>query len=806
MKMLLSGEWSLKNGKDCYVGHVPGDVTNDLYQAGAIDAPYFGENYKKYLWIVNTDWDYVREFVVHTLPTDGENAYLQLDGVDTYAAVYVNGICIGETKSMHRGYKFPVEGALQLGKNTVTVKLFNVYDKIGREDQTKYDSIFCANRIFARKAQCHFGWDWAPQLPGYGIYRDISLVYERKDSIQEVGISANMQGDATFRIGFGEKYTGELKITLYYRGEKVAEETKSVAAKKFLTNVRVENPKLWWPNGYGEPNIYSYTIERSGDNEVYSGTFGFRQIRVVRDVLDENNLDFAFEINGRKIFSRGSNWVPAECMTGCITKEKYRALLLAAKQANYNMLRVWGGGIYESDDFYAYCDELGIMVWQEFMFACSEIPEDDPAFLSEITAEAEWQVKRLRNHPSICFWCGENEIRGAFCDVVEERYSHFTLHYLLRGITGALTPDVPYERTSPFCYADTEDNPSEGDSHANLSEICLFSASFKGFDKFEYGEQEEWHSLVDRLKNYERFIAGTKNNFSSECAVLGMCNYESLVKFTPQEDLQLYSKFFEERFLGNPYTYVMPTFFERQNKIAEGLYGKPKDVKDLVKKINKAQMDIMTTEIVFCRSNERSNGILSWMYNDIWPTGTWSAVDYYLSKKPVYYAMKRCYKPLMTEIIRIDDRYYLCLANNTEDDVTMSVRYGAANYQGEKCYEREDTISLLRDERKQIELSVDGDYLYALFDGWFTTYDLKRYTQDTCPPIYEYKVEEKNTDEYEVTVKAETYVRCFRIVCDDANAEIENNYFDIPAGMTVQVTVRGKAKPTVQTFADEWDK
>lgn len=813
MILPLSGQWLLKNKSYSVPGNVPGDVTDDLYRAGVVGDPYFGDNYKSCGWATREDWTYEREFVIDDLSLLSEETYIRLEGVDTFSDVWVNGTRVGATRSMHREYRFPVNGLLKEGKNRIAVELYNVYDQMGAEEQTKYDSIFCANRIFVRKAQCHFGWDWAPQFPGYGIYRDVSLVSEKKCAVREASVQADINGDVTFRIAFGDKFEGEVEVSVSFEGKEVARATRKAACKKLIVNLRVGEPKLWWPNGYGEQPIYDYTVRQlSGDEKTeYKGRFGFRRIELERKVLDGSNLGFGFKINGREIFCRGSNWVPAECMTGRLKDEKYYALLKAAKDANINMLRVWGGGIYEKDCFYDYCDRMGIMIWQDFMFSCSELPEDDPDFLREITDEAVWQVKRLRNHPCMTYWCGMNEIRGAFCEL-EERYSAFTLHYLLRGITAELSPDIPYERTSPYCFADTENDVSEGDCHNNLSEVCLFDASFKGFDKFEYDPQKERSALKERIKNYERYLEGTVSNFSSECAVLGMCNYGSLVKFTPEEQLRLDSDFFEKRFLGNPYTYVMPTFYERQKTLAEAMYGRAESLKELVKKANKAQADIIKTEIVYCRVNGRSRGFLNWMYNDIWPTGTWSVVDYYLSEKPAYYEMKRCFRPLMAEIIRIGDKYYLCLANDGAEPLAVSAETGTKKYCGESVSKAlfEGSVSAGGSLKAELNAAA-GDYLFAsgTFGGvpFCATYDLGRYREEPLKPKYSVSVKETGEGVYEAEVRAESFLPCFKISAGE-NAEVSDNFFDMAAGEVKRVEIRTKESPgrfAYATFADEWN-
>jgi len=810
MHINLSGDWILKNDSHVLTGHVPGDVSDDFIQAGLIKDPYFYNDCKESLWITRTDWCYERTFQVRLSDLE-EYTYLRFDGVDTFADVYLNGVAVGKTANMHRMYQFPVNGLLKDGDNLLSVRLHNIYDAMGQQDQEKYSSIFCANRILVRKAQCHFGWDWAPQFPGYGIYRDVMLVSEKKSAVESVAVETDLSGDVTFRVAFGGKFQGKLELLVCLNGACVAQKTLSVSAKKLLTNLHIDEPQLWWPNGYGAQPVYEYILRQHFADGIaeHRGSFGFRKVELDRSIIDGDNLQFAVRINGKKIFCRGSNWVPAECMTGRLKDEKYFELVKSAAEANFNMLRIWGGGIYEKDCFYEYCDRMGILVWQEFMFACSEIPEDDFAFVQEITQEAEYQVKRLRNHPCLALWCGMNEIRGAFSEE-EERYSVFTLHYLLRGITGQLSPWIPYIRTSPYAFADIENDACEGDCHRNLSEPCLFGQSFSGFDDIVYGEQNAWEQLRERIKNYERFLPGTKSNFSSECAVLGMCSYDSLRKFTPPGELRIQSPFFRERFLGNPYTYVMPTFFERQQKLAEGMYGRIESLQDLVKKANMSQADILRSEIVYCRSNDRSWGFLNWMYNDIWPTGTWSVIDYYLDRKPAYYAMKRSFVPQMLALLRAGDDYFLCCVNDGQQALDMTVQVSTHRYDGALLEKTSVPVNVPGGGRLMHKLPAcygEGDYLLAVAEekpGMRDIYHLGRYREERLAPRYSMTVEPAEEGAL-VHLKAHSFVPCVKLYAGEG-AAYDDNFFDMAAGeqRTVRIT-GGSVPPEAVTFADPWE-
>lgn len=817
MKLLLSGNWSVKNEQKQIVGVVPGDVTNDFYKAGIITNPYYDEDYKNAEWIVKSDWTYEKKFNVNLCDLS-DNAFIVFEGVDTFSDIYLNGIYLGSTCNMHKGYSFEVKDKLKEGENTLTVNLKNVYDKLGKTEQDKYTCIFNANRLFIRKAQCHFGWDWAPKFPGYGIYRDVALLSESKSSISNIFVNANDKGQATFKIQFAEWFKGEVEVIIKKDDKEIVKAVKKVDCKKFLINLFVKNPSLWWPNGYGEQQLYKYVIcQKTEDGKIAcerSGNFAFRTITLDQSPIDEDNLNFAIHINGKRIFCRGSNWVPAECMTGTVSEQRYKDLLLSAKNANINMLRIWGGGVYENNCFYDYCDQYGIMVWQEFMFACSEIPDDDPSFVNEFIEEAVYQVNRLQNHPSIVIWCGMNEVRGSFGQE-EERYGINTLHYLLRGVVNNFSPQTPYIRCSPFAFADIENDISEGDCHNNLSERCLFSASFKGFEDYEYQEKEQKEALNNRLKNYERYVLGTENNFSSECAVLGFCNYESLIKFTPEHKNSLDSAFFEERFLGNPYTYVMPTFFERQKVIAEGLFGKPTSVKDLVKKANRAQAEIIKTEIIYARTNGRSNGFLNWMYNDVWPTGTWSVIDYYLSKKPAYYAIKRTFSPVMAEVCRIGDDYLLCVAVNHFEDLLVNFEVQLKDYKGyvKGSKKISGIVSANKPFTAKIDLPVEdsGYYLASGSVGdknYFALCDLGRFSEKEFKVDYTTEVKKQADNQYIINIKASSYLPCLKIWAGE-NAEIEDNYFDMGAGEQKTIKVLTDASPNefvFTSFFDEWNK
>ena len=302
MIISLSGNWIIKYKDNDITGRVPGDVTGDFYRAGLISDPYFNENYKQSAWITESDWVYEKHFNVNLSRLE-DNTYLFFEGIDTYSDIYLNGKLLGSTSNMHLGYKFSVGGLLSDGENVVSVHLKNIYSALGSDEQEKYTSIFNANRIFARKAQCHFGWDWAPKFPGYGIYRDVKLVSEKLTEITELKVSGDMYGTATFNVQFGSRFSGSLEICICKNGAEIARREKSVNCKKLLLTVSVNEPDLWWPNGYGEPSLYEYTVRQKDENGVIlcekGGQFGFRTVELDQKLIGEDCFDFAIIVNGK---------------------------------------------------------------------------------------------------------------------------------------------------------------------------------------------------------------------------------------------------------------------------------------------------------------------------------------------------------------------------------------------------------------------------------------------------------------------------------------------------------------------------
>jgi len=466
----------------------------------------------------------------------------------------------------------------------------------------------------------------------YGICGKVELKGESKYRITDVCVRTTLDGYVTF---YGElnynvrclmdsmgvlidntatEKDGD-KIVFYAEespgsGKYVKTETE-VTGKKNFANLCIKEPELWWPKGYGAQPLYGYKAELyRGGKAVYtvSGRFAFRKAELIEKPKSGNTIGYEFFINGRYVFVKGTNWVPAECFTGLMTDEKCKKLIDLADNANVNMLRIWGGGSFERDFFYDYCDEKGIMVWQDFMYACSDIPEDDKAWVENTLKECVYQIKRLRNHPSLVYWCGGNEKTGSFGLQISK--GDFFIDYILTGLVKTLDPTRPFARQSPCSQTDIGNDLTSGESHYNSFEASLASVVKTG---------------KTMITDYRKLVSQKVVSFASECAVLGPNSEETNAKIYPADKLWPINEIWEDRMMDNPYAGIVMSFAKRQLLYIRDMYGEAENLRDFTAKGMTIQAEALRCEIEFARSNKNlTGGIMNWMYSDIWPSGTWS--------------------------------------------------------------------------------------------------------------------------------------------------------------------------------------
>ncbi len=812
-KLYLTENWRVEHDGKRLPAAVPGDVTLDLWHNGVVKNPYFGINHKELHWIINSDFTYETTFDLSDEIYDSEEITLTFDSIDTFADIYVNGKLLGHTEDMFLQYVFSIKELAKKQGNVLTVKLLSTGQVMDKIDDKGYFGTFNVKRLFIRKAQCHFGWDWAPDMPGYGICGDVYVQGVRKNRMKDSHYRAYNDGSVSLfaeltytvrpQVDFNGKTIREsspecrediLRYTLAKNpNEGLTEEnslvqTVKVTGKKNFCNFRVENPQLWYPIGYGEHPTYAYKIELIREGEVIderAGKLAFREIKLNQQPYDESRMEYKLQINGKDIFVKGSNWIPAECFIGCIKDEKYERLISQAVEANYNMLRVWGGGIYEKDVFYDICDEKGIMVWQDLMFACADIPEDDPHFVELTRKEIEYQICRLRNHPSIVYWCGGNEKTGSYG--LQICRGDYFVDVILRGLVAHFDDSRPYARQSPCSLTDVGNDRTSGESHAG---------SFES-------------SLGTGIAEYRNNVSGSGVAFVSECAIMGPTSKEGFEKMFPADKLWPMNEYWDDRLMDNPYASILMTFAKRQEYYADSLYGGSDNIEQFIAKAMTVHAETMRAEIEFARSNAACGGFMNWMYSDIWPSATWSVVDYYCEPKQVYYQMKRSYAPVLVTFVQNEEKQLcLYLINDSQSAVATEITYGKKTLTGETVWS--EKIAVAAEANGKVAVAVDKEYsgencyLFAEYElGGEKKSAVFSYGmwKDCCfDSKYTYTVA-KEGGRYAVKLKAEAFAKGITLrLPDNYKYTYSDNYIDLQAGEEAVVYIDGATDEEIKSL------
>ncbi len=793
-KISLNGQWKLfdvETGAE-YVAQVPGDINYDMYLNKDMPPMYVDENYKLYRF-AEKDFTYQKTFVLSEEDLAYEHVYLVFQGIDTYAEIYVNDSLVGKTDNAFIGYKFDVKEFAKIGENTLTVKMQATMKYYNAANVDGYKALFTQKRILLRRPQCHYGWDWAPELVGYGIYQDVDILLQTDKRIDNIYYLTENNGNlrifAELENDNGYKsFTAEdsLLYELFYQGEKIISVKKTVEEIKNFINVKVPNVKLWWPNGYGEQNLYQLTVSlyRNGEKiDSKQTNVGFRTVKVLEEAYSEDETTFAFEVNGVKIYGKGSNWVPLDSCTGIIPDEKYDKAVLLAKDANMNMLRVWGGGLYEKDVFFEVCDKYGIFVWQDCMISCAEIPEDVEEHRNAVMEEWKYNVLRLRNHPSLLCWTGGNEREK--WDGNRKCRGEDLVNVYLRGIVGAYDAKTPYFNQSPHSYTSKDNDLRSGDCHKSAFDMIT----------------------TENIFGYREWLATFHTNFNSECTSLGPTVEKSYRKmFTPENqwprtDMWVY------RHSRNPYARVDVPFIEKIVRYGECVYGKMESLADFCKKGMLVHAKFFGSEIDYHRSTDRNAGVMNWMYSDIWPTGNWSLVDYYLERKAAYYAAKRAFEPIAPIFAyEASGKTRLVVSNHTPQDVQVSLEYGAKKYDGIILWQKEEknlqVAAASNNKVDYLPATVENGYYYAILTVGDKKveciYQPKVWDVSPIKAQYTYEIKEERIEQGKwkttISVDADTYVQMLSIeYWGDEFIQISDNYFDMQA----------KTKKEVHVFSEQ---
>lgn len=674
----LHSDWTF-----CQVGDtlwsdakVPGTIHQDLLNHNRIPNPFYGMNEEAVQWVENEDWMYRTSFVVTEEQLNRDAAVLELDGLDTYADVFLNGALILRSDNMFVGHKVPVKSVLRKGENRLLIRFRSAVKEALPQWETNgfdypADNDHSSKRvsIYTRKAPYSYGWDWGIRLATCGIWRPVRLVFSDVARIEDyyvrqASVSAS-KADVDNRLEItnvtSQPVSALLKVAYHYTANETKEVQKQIELRPGENTVSlpvmIDNPHLWMPNGWGEPSLYKFTASVSVDGvEVASQErqVGLRSIRVVMED-DEHGKSFYFEVNGHPMFAKGANFIPDDALLPNVTPERYKRIFEDVKAANMNMLRVWGGGIYEDDKFYDEADRNGILIWQDFLFACTTYPHD-PLFLKRVEAEAEYNIKRLRGHASLAMWCGNNEIyEGVRYWGWKNKYTAEAFAEMNRGY------DVLFRQLLP-------DMVKRFDSDRFYMHGSPYEANWGRPESWKIADSHNWGTWYGR-KPFESFDSEIPR-FMSEYGFQAFPEMKTIRTFAEEKDFELESPVMN--------AHQKATIGNALIKQTMGLYYKvPAKFEDLVYVGLVLQGQGMRHGIEAHRRNRPyCMGSLFWQLNDSWPVVSWSSIDYYGNWKAMQYQSQRAFAPVLINAIKEGDDLCVYLISDElqdRDDVRLTV-------------------------------------------------------------------------------------------------------------------------------------
>ncbi|MCL2630788.1 MAG: hypothetical protein FWD49_04620 [Firmicutes bacterium] len=779
-KILLNGDWQFKetSSKDFLPAVVPGCNFSDLIKNNIILDPRIGTNEKTAHWVALKDWEYKKSFSLSESDFKEDFAELTFEMLDTLADIFINGEKIAEVKNANRIYTFEIKKFLKVGANEINVIFFSPLNYMRNEfskDPLPFGGFFGEKgSTHLRKAPYHFGWDWGPKLPLSGIVREVYLNLYSVAKISEVSIlQAHENGAVSLNLSVistacESNLSGlSYEVLLSLNGETVAK----MRNQSGSFEINIENPKLWFPNGYGEQPLYKAEINLLSGGKVLDGktmNIGLREIKLNTD-KDKFGRNFCFFVNGVRIFARGANWIATDSFISDTSGEKLKDLLEKAHGANMNMLRVWGGAYYESNEFYDLCDTLGLLVWQDFNFACKPYPFHNEELIKEIYSEVECNVKRLRHRASLALWAGNNEIESMSLawqfkrKLIKDTGGFFykTLPAWLREFDAV----TPYWATSPSSGEYMKKINSDGFGDTHLWHV--------------------WHGLRP-LEYYQK----RKTRFCSE---FGVESFPSL------NALEIFAN-------GNIPNSINHPVMKAHQKCAGGnskmlfyilsKFKNPKNFLDLIYLSWLTQAKCVQSATEGWRiQKDRCNGSLYWQYNDCWGVCSWAGMDYYGNPKALHYSAKHFNAPL-TAIIQIKNSQVNFYAVNDSNggSTEITADYGIKTYSGKTLFKNSLTVgikdcdSIFIDSLPKMRKKESYAFIRIYKGGEMISERYQPLTAENKAKLLNPNLNftfncDKNS--FKAVIKSSGYASNIEIRIKGENAMLSDNYFNMEAGEKV---------------------
>lgn len=805
LKVEINKGWEFKQvrGVNWYPATVPGVVHTDLMSNQIIEDPFFRMNERACQWVDKEDWEYKTTFSVSDDVFSKDHIRMVFKGLDTYADVYLNDEKILAANNMFREWTVDCKGKLKKQGNKLVVYLHSPVKK----DLPKYEALpyhYEASNdqsenggllnkrisIFARKAGYHYGWDWGPRLVTIGIWRPVFIEAWNDARIEDVQVfqenvskeSAKIR--AVVEVSTSKDMKGVVSLSHAQNNQKYAsvETDLKNGMNKVTVEFTLKNPRLWWSNGLGEQYLYPFKtalVVAGSEFDSKVTNIGIRSIRVVRE-NDQQGKSFYFELNGVPVFMKGANYIPCDNFVPRVSRERYEQVVLDAKNTNMNMLRVWGGGIYENDIFYDFCDKYGILIWHDFMFACSMYPADKE-MLENIRQEAIQNVKRIRNHACLALWCGNNEINDAWFgwgwkpnyekqskEIADKIWGEY------QAIFYKTLPDVVKEYDPQTFYW-----PSSPLSESGSGDMHFWRV---------------WHAEAP-ITDYAKVIP----QFMSEYGFQSFPEFGSVKKYAPeQRDWDIYSEVMLTHQRNNRGNQLINSYMQKD-------YRKPKDFRSFLYMSHLLQADaVRIGEEAHRRNMPRCMGSLYWQHNDCWPVASWSSTDYYGRWKALHYYTKRAFSEVLVSPFEEEGKLNVYVVSDRLSDIKANLNVRVMDLSGNVVFESTNQVTVPANTSKlfltePVEKILKGKsrndvFVYAELrekDRTLSTntYYLAKAKDIDFPRVTINRSIKKVKGGYEVKMKADKLARGVYLELDTTNNFFTDNYFDLLPGQAVTVKV-----------------
>lgn len=791
---------------------VPGSVYGDLLKAGKMEDPFWKDNEETALKLMDYDYEYSTTFSCEKELLQMDEIILRFDGLDTIADITLNGVKLGHVENMHRTFEYSVKDYLEEKENSLNVyfysptkyitEAFKKAPTLGTEDAMN-------GFVHIRKAHCMFGWDWGAHLPDAGIWREVKLLgvdIARLNSVEIMqfhegeNVRLKIEPEILLADGRHERKAGrsnqnDLQDVLSCVVKIYDPDGSTIITKKLDgDDIVIHNPKLWWPHGYGEQSLYTISVDLLSEDEIiidnWTRRIGLRTITMDR-TKDKWGERFATCVNGVNIFAMGADYIPEDHLLGRVTKETTKALLEKAIFANFNSIRVWGGGYYPYDWFFDLCDEMGLVVWQDFMFACA-VYDLTPAFEENITAEFIDNIKRIRHHASLGLMCGNNEMEqfvkeGNWVSKDSEVRDYIIMYErILPQIMKQYAPQVFYWPASPSSGG-SFDNPRD----ENRGDVHYWDV---------------WHGnkpFSEYRKYYFRYL--------SEFGFQSFPSKKTVETFTDDErDMNIFSYIMERHQRNGSANGKIMNYMQQT-------YRYPSTFETVIYASQLLQADAIRYGVEHFRRNrndDRCMGAVYWQFNDCWPVASWSSVDYCQRLKALHYYARRFFAPIMIsceeegmlgsgqELVRLPFAFSksirLCVANESRNDETITVAWQVRNARAEILFEYQEVIvapaltSVWLEKQELPDIDIYHEYVsyQAIKDGAVISEGtvIFSYPKYFC---YENPHLQVDVNGEFITVCADSYAKSVEILNEDEDLILSDNYFDLNASSKTIRVLRG---------------